>query len=58
VGNFIREVGLGRGFVPEYLRSCTGYGPSPSVKRHDNSSSLHSKKIFLLWGAGLLRVTS
>jgi len=38
-----------RGFVWEYLHSCTGYRPGRSVKRHGKSSSLHSKKIFA-WG--------
>jgi len=37
-----------RGFAREYLRSCSGYGPGRSVKRHGKSSSLHSKKNFLL----------
>jgi len=47
-----------RGFVWEYLCSCTGYGPGRSVKRRGKSSSLHSKKIFCLGGAGFLWVTS
>jgi len=38
-----------RGFVWEYLHSCTGYRPGRSVKRHGKSSSLHSEKIFA-WG--------
>jgi len=29
------------GFAWEYLRSCTGYGPGRSVKRHGKSCSLH-----------------
>jgi len=33
------------GFAQEYLRSCTGYGPGRSVKRHGKSSGLHSKKM-------------
>jgi len=37
-----------RGFAWEYLRSCSGYGPSRSAKRRGKSSSLHSKKICLL----------
>ena len=40
------------GFAREYLRSCVGYGPGRSVKRHGKSSSLHLKKNFLLWGCG------
>jgi len=39
------------GFAWEYLRSCKGYGPGRSVKRHGKSSSLHSKKFFA-WGYG------
>ena len=35
-------------FCVGYLHSCTGYGPGRSVKRRGKSSSLHSKKIFLL----------
>ena len=41
-----------RGLVREYLCSCMGYGPGQSVKRRGKSSSLHSKKSFLLWDAG------
>jgi len=41
-----------RGFAQEYLRSCLGYGPGWSVKRRGKSSSLHSKKHFLLGGCG------
>jgi len=37
-----------RGFAQEYLCSCSGYGPGRSIKRRGKSSSLHSKKIFLL----------
>ena len=40
------------GFVWEYLCSCTGYWTGRSVKRRGKSSSLHSKKIFLLGGCG------
>jgi len=39
-------------FCVGYLHSCTGYGPGRSVKRRGKSSSLHSKKIFLLGGHG------
>jgi len=38
------------GFVWEYLRSCTGYGPGQSVKRCGKSCSLHSKTNFLVGG--------
>jgi len=38
-----------RGFAWEYLRSCLGYEPGRSIKRHGKSSSLHLKKIFCLW---------
>ena len=41
-----------RGFGREYLLSCTDYGPGQSVTRHGKSSSLHSKKNFLLGGCG------
>jgi len=37
------------GFVWEYLRSCTGYGPGRSIERCGKSFGLHSKKIFA-WG--------
>jgi len=46
------------GFARQYLRSCTGYGPGRSVRRHGMSSSLHLKKIFCLGAAGFLWVTS
>jgi len=39
---------IARGFAWEYLRSCTGYGPGRSVKRHGKSCSLHLKKNFWL----------
>ena len=35
-----------RGFAWEYLRSCLGYEPGRSIKRHGKSSSLHLKKFF------------
>jgi len=41
-----------RGFARELLRSCMGYGPGRSIKRHSKSSSLHSKIIFLLGECG------
>jgi len=37
-----------RGFAQEYLRSCTGYGPGRSVKRCGKSSSLQSKKKYIV----------
>jgi len=37
-----------RGFAWDYPRSCLGYGPGWSVKRHGKSSSLYSKKFFYL----------
>jgi len=41
-----------REFAREYLHSCTGYGPSQSVKRHGKSSNLHSKNFFFAYGCG------
>jgi len=41
---------IARGFVREYLHSCTGYGPGWSVKRRSKSCSLHSKTNFLVGG--------
>jgi len=41
-----------RDFMREFLRSCSGYGPGQSVKSRGKSSSLHSKKIFLLGECG------
>ena len=38
------------GFAWELLRSCSGYGPGRRVKRRSKSSSLHSKKNFLVGG--------
>jgi len=38
--------------VQKFLCSCKGYGPGQSVKRRSKSSSLHSKKIFLLGECG------
>jgi len=36
-----------RGFVREYLSSCSGYRPGRSIKRRGKSSSLHK---FFSWG--------
>jgi len=47
-----------RGFVREFLWSSMLYRPGKSLKRCGKSSSLHSKKNFLLGGAGFLSVTS
>jgi len=47
-----------RGFVREFLRSGMLYRPGKSLKRRGKSSSLHSKKIFLLGVAVFLWVTS
>ena len=53
IRGFSRKKSLNaRGFVREYLHSCSGYGPGRIVKRRDKSSSLHSKKNFLLGGCG------
>jgi len=41
-----------RGFAWEFLWSGMLYRPSKSLKRRDKSSSLHSKKNFLLGGCG------
>jgi len=41
-----------RGFAWEFLRSGMLYRPSKSLKRRSKSSSLHSKKIFLLGDCG------
>jgi len=41
-----------RGFAWEFLWSSMVYRPSKSLKRHGMSSSLHSKKNFLLGGCG------
>jgi len=52
-GDFRKKKRLNaRGFVQEYLRSCLGYGPGRNVKRRSKSSSLHSKKKFLVGGCG------
>jgi len=47
-GDFQKKHLNAHGFVREYLRSCLGYGLGGSVKKRDKSSSLHSKKNFLL----------
>jgi len=49
---------IARGFAWEYLRSCTGYEPGPSVKRCGKSCSLTWKNIFCLGVAGFLWVMS
>jgi len=41
-----------RGFAWEFIRSGMLYRPDKSLKRLGKSSSLHSKKIFLLGGCG------
>jgi len=52
-GDFWKKICLNaRGFARKYLRSCMRYGPGRSVKRRGKSSSLHSKKNFLLGGCG------
>jgi len=43
---------LASGCFREYLRCRLGYGPGWNVKRRGKSSSLHSKKNFLLGGFG------
>ena len=40
------------GFAWEFLRSSMLYRPGKSLKRRGKSSSLHSKKFFLLGGCG------
>jgi len=47
-----------RGFAREFLWSGMLYRPGKSLKRRGKSSRLHSKKIFLLGGAGFLWVMS
>jgi len=42
------------GFARKFLWSSMLYRPGKSLKRHGKSSSLHSKKIFCLGGAGFL----
>jgi len=46
------------GFAWEFLQSGMLYKPGKSLKRRGRSSSLHSKKIFLLGDAGFSWVTS
>jgi len=43
-----------RGFVWEFLPINKCYGPGRSVERRGKSSSLHSKKNFLVGGADFL----
>jgi len=52
-GDFRKKKRLNaHGFAWEFLRSGMLYRPSRSLKRHGKSSSLHSKKNFLLGGCG------
>ena len=54
-GDFRKKKRLNaRGFAQKFLRSGMLYRPSKSLKRRGKSSSLHSKKIFCLGGAGFL----
>jgi len=51
-GDFWKKTHLNaRGFAREFLWSCMLYRPGKSLKRR-KSSSLHSKKKFLLGGCG------
>ena len=51
-GNFRKKTTLNaRGFAREFLRSSMLYRPSKSLKRRGKTSSLHSKKFFLLGDA-------
>jgi len=53
-GDFWKKKRLNaRGFAWEFLWSGMLYRPGNSLKRRGKSSSLHSKKIFLLGGFGL-----
>ena len=47
-----------RGFAREFLQSGMLYRPGKRLKKRSKSSSLHSKKIFLLGSAVFLWVTS
>jgi len=47
-GDFQKKHRNTRGFAREFLRSRKYYRPGRSVKRHGKSSSLHSKKNFLV----------
>jgi len=50
-GDFRKKKRLNaRGFAREFLRSGMLYRPSKSLKRRGKSSSLHSKKFFLIGG--------
>ena len=52
-GDFRKKKRLNaRGFAQEFLRSGILYRPGKSLKRRSKSSSLHSKKIFLLGAYG------
>jgi len=48
-GDFRKKCLNARGFAWEFIRSDMLYRPSKSLKRHGQSSSLHSKKFFA-WG--------
>jgi len=47
-GDFRKKRLNARGFAREFLRFGMLYRPGKSLKRHNKSSSLHSKKIFCL----------
>jgi len=54
-GDFRKKTRLNaRGFAREFLRSGMLYRPGKSLTKCRKSSSLHSKKYFLLGGAGCL----
>jgi len=51
-GDFRKKKRLNaHGFAREFLWPGMLYRPGKSLKRRGKSSSLHSKKIFCLWGA-------
>jgi len=50
--NFRKKSLNAHGFAREFLWSGMLYRPGKSLKRHGKSSSLHSKKNFLLGGCG------
>jgi len=53
-GDFRKKKTPKRGFAREFLRPGMLYRPDKSLKRRGKPSSLHSKKIFCLGGAGFL----
>jgi len=53
-----KTAGIACGFAMEFLRSGQRYRPSKRLKRFGKSSSLHSKKNFLVGGCRFLWVTS